>query len=129
MKNCIYLILCLLAFSSCTRTVYTHEEYMNSIKTKYDAINAFGAPTSKSVEGNLEVWNFHLGSGVIGTGFANGYAYNNNANVYGSTLYTNFTRQITIVFDGNDAIRWNTQGVNLKKEEPNKSGTVLAVIG
>lgn len=125
--------LSLIFFSSCTRVVYSHEDYMSAIKTKSDAISTFGSPTNRTKEGDLEVWTYILGSGTVGLGMANGYGnYGNNssnASVYGSTVYSNFTREVTFIFDGNNAVRWNSRGVDFKKEEINKSGTTWGILG
>lgn len=133
MKLLSLLTLSLLVFSSCTRVVYSHDDYMSAIKTKSDAISTFGSPTNKTNEGNLEVWTYILGSGTVGLGMANGYGnYGNNssnASVYGSTVYSNFTREVTFIFDGNNAVRWNSRGIDFKKEEINKSATTWGIIG
>ena len=126
-------LLSILFLTSCTRVVYTHEDFMNAIRTKNDAVSTFGSPTSKSTEGTLEVWTYILGSGTIGFGLANGYgSYANNsvnASVYGTTNYANYTREVTIIFDGDNATRWNSRGVDFKKEETDKNKSTWAILG
>lgn len=117
-------LLSILLLTSCTRVVYTHEDFMNAIRTKNDAVSTFGSPTSKSTEGNLEVWTYILGSGTIGFGLANGYgSYANNS------VYANYTREVTIIFDGDNATRWSSRGVDFKKEETDKSKSTWAILG
>lgn len=133
MKLLSLLILSIIFLSSCTRVVYSHEDYMSAVKTKSDAISAFGSPTNRTKEGDLEVWTYILGSGTVGIGMANGFGnYSNNssnASVYGSTVNSNFTREVTFIFDGNNAVKWNSRGVDFKKEEINKSGTTWGILG
>jgi hypothetical protein len=135
LKNVIYtfFMACLLLLSSCTRVVYSHEDYMNAIRTKNDAVSTFGSPTSKNKEGNLEVWTYILGSGTLGTGLVNGYgSYGNNsvnASILGSSNYTNYTRQVTIIFEGENAKSWNSRGVDFKKEETDTNKSIWATFG
>ncbi len=126
-KIAFLLYLGIFLLTSCTRVVYTHEDYMSRIKTKNDALLTFGSPTSKTQEGGLEVWTYILGSGTIGFG-----NYNNNtgtSSVYGTTLYTNFTREITFIIDGNNVIRWNSRGVDFQKEEVDNKATTWGILG
>ena len=121
MKNLIILAIGMLLFSSCSRVVYTHEEFLGRVHTKNDAIYTFGAPSNKSFEGELEIWTYNLGSGTVQSNYANGNAtyssYGANVGVNSLSETSNYSRQLTFIFIGNDVKSWNSRGVDYTKIE------------
>ena len=131
MKNLIILALGMLLFSSCNRVVYTHQEYLGRVQTKNDAIYTFGAPSNKSFEGELEIWTYNLGSGTVQSNNANGNAtysgYGANVGVNSLSETSNYTRQLTFIFIGNNVKSWNSRGVDYTKYELDKKRSYLAL--
>jgi hypothetical protein len=131
MKNLVLLLLSLTLFTSCNRVVYTHQEYLGRIQTKNDAIYTFGAPSNKSFEGELEIWTYNLGSGTVQSNYANGNAtysgYGANVGVNSLSETSNYSRQLTFIFLGNNVKSWNSRGVDYTKYELDKKRTYLAL--
>jgi hypothetical protein len=131
MKYFTLLVVCLLLLSSCSRVVYTHQEYLGRIQTKNDAIYTFGAPSNKSFEGELEIWTYNLGSATVQSNYANGNAtysgYMANVGVNSLSETSNYSRQLTFIFIGNNVKSWNSRGVDYTKYEIDKKRSYLAL--
>jgi len=109
-------------------------------KSKTDIILAFGMPTNKTVEGSLEQWDYNLGQRTIvltapsttntsvkvnpNTNSATIRSYNyGGANIYGT-----YDSYIRILFRSDLGYKWETRGVDYTVNEPNNTGTAIAVI-
>lgn len=130
MKKLIPLLFCLFLFSSCFRVAYTHQEYLSRIQTKNDAIYTFGAPSNKSFEGELEIWTYNLGSGTIQGNYTNGNSaysgYGSNMGINNLPETSNYSRQLTFIFIGNNVKSWNSRGVDFTDYQFDKKRSWLA---
>lgn len=141
MKTFLYTLTLLLILSSCTMTKYTHSQVMNNAvngKTKEQILQEFGIPTEKRVEGNYEEWIYVLGQRSISLSPPS--SSRSTVKVYPSraTIDTRYSASmgmtrtvedyIKITFQGDKAIRWNTQGVDYTVTERDSEKTALAVV-
>jgi hypothetical protein len=140
-KYYLFLFILFYTISSCSRyviqTVTTHQEVMNSYKTKEQIIKKFGLPTIKKNEGKFEEWYYEFSAKTITDGAAvsrtntnrNGSVvggstyFGNPALVSGNNSRTNNTAQSRVItqevktyvkftLEGDKVILWDSKGVD-----------------
>jgi hypothetical protein len=125
MKNLIkgLALLSMLSLFSCTKTIYTHDQFLNRYKTKQAVAAKFGVPTEKIMSDTTDEWLYRYN----GRKAADQYHNANAANVPGFSIYEKY---LIFSFDkqGN-VIKWNSQGVNLAEKKKNVVGTIFLILG
>lgn len=129
------------SLSSCTKLLYSHEEYMNRFRTKEGVIAHFGLPDQKIEEGDYTQWLFDFGKGSTGVGFGNANTnasiYGNKSNIYGNsntnagvfTQVDEYDKYVKFTFDKQGMVKnWTSQGVNLSRKQIKKGATIVAVV-
>lgn len=133
-------LIAVLALSSCTKTLYTHEQVMSRYHNKKEVIARFGLPTDKRISDGVEEWYYDFGSvstastyGNANTGASvnrvgNTLYGNANTNAYVVTRYNNQSRYIKFVFNEEDTVSsWHSQGVPMAEKIRDKKKTWLLV--
>lgn len=141
MKN-ILLFAILFTISSCTKILYTHQQYMERFKTKDDVIHGFGIATEKRQENNISEWFYDYGrrttavsngnsyTGVSVSGDYNSIYGNSNTNTGMITQIYNNENYVKFLFDStNRVINWNTFGVDFGKKTIARGATMVAIGG
>ncbi len=117
----IKLFLLISIVSSCTKTLYTHNDVMNRYKTKTDIITKFGMPTEKRSESGLEEWYYNFGTKTT-------YTYSNTQSSLLTGNANTSNKFVKFIIKNDSVVNWKTQGVDLKLTEINKKQTTLAII-
>ncbi len=121
----------MLTLTSCTKVIYTHNNYMQSFKTKQDLIKTFGLPTQKRQEDTYTEWLYDYGRIAINSG--------TNTNLFNSNLpnattvngeYTNIIKEENrfvkfILDENNNIVSYTSTGVNFTKKKKNVLATLL----
>ena len=117
----IMLFLLIAVVSSCTKTLYTHNDVMNRYKTKADIITKFGLPSEKRSESGLEEWYYNFGTKTT-------YTYSNTQSSLLTGNANTSNKFVKFIIKNDSVVNWTTQGVDLKLTEINKKQTTLAII-
>ena len=117
----IKLFLLISIVSSCTKTLYTHNDVMNRYKTKTDIITKFGMPTEKRSESGLEEWYYNFGTKTT-------YTYSNTQSSLLTGNANTSNKFVKFIIKNDSVVNWKTQGVDLKLTEINKKQPTLAII-
>jgi len=122
MKNFIKIpvFLWLLSLCSCTKVLYTHEQVLDSYKTKQDVQRKFGAPAERKINQNGEEWL---------------YTYDAEQQTQGLTTNTvtelgRYKNYVLFSFDnqGNITSR-HAEGVDLSEKKVSALKTIALVAG
>jgi len=117
---------------SCTKVVYSHEDYMSRFKTKQDVLNSFGLPTEKKIDGKIVEWmyDYRKGPSHPAKGAANSINSNTSGNDHTVADLTDYKKNVRFTFDENDkVINYTTQEVNFAEKKPATGKTILLVLG
>lgn len=141
MKNIIFVFFVLISLNSCYSTKFTHSQVMDSAvngKNKNEIVRQFGIPKEKRVEGNFEEWVYDMGQRTVALDVpsttrtsvkVSPSRANINSNYYGGgSISKTFNDYIKITFQGDQAIRWDTQGIDYSVEEFDAGATILVVL-
>jgi|SRR6185503_1632065 len=125
MKNftkAIALLNLLLSFG-CSKVVYTHEQVMNTYKTRSAVTKQFGTPTERRTGDSTEEWLYSYDRKSAGIAHADTLA-KNVAN------FSNYQKFVLFNMDtkGN-VLGWQCQGVDFTKRESQPGKTVALVAG
>lgn len=113
----------ILLLLSCTKTVYTHEQVLDSYKTKQEVARKFGRPTEKQTTDSAEQWLYKYDGHTPADKVSNvRVAYVTELGKYDRYLIFSFDNQGNVT-------RWNCAGVSFAYKKPNITGTALLVAG
>lgn len=113
----------ILLLLSCTKTVYTHEQVLDSYKTKQDVARKFGRPTEKKTTNITEQWLYKYAGHTAADRISNEkVAYVTEFGKYDRYLIFSFNNQGNVT-------GWDCEGVNFAYKKPNITGTALLVAG
>jgi hypothetical protein len=113
----------ILLLLSCTKTVYTHEQVLDSYKTKQDVARKFGRPKEKQTTDNAERWLYKYEGHSPADRISNEkVAYVTELGKYDRYLIFSFNNQGNVT-------GWNCAGVSFAYKKPNITGTALLVAG
>ena len=139
MKKSFIVILIVFVFTSCTKVLYTHNDYMQRFRTKQDVINSFGLPTEKREEGDILEWVYYFGKTTTGIGYSNTNQRSTISSDY-SSVYGNSNglsvarvnesnRYVKFTFDkNNNVISYNSSGVDYTQRVKDKKATTWCIV-
>jgi len=129
----------LLSLQSCSKTIYTHDQVMQSYHTKAAVEKQFGLPDEIREANGTTEWLYncdatstfgHSKTQVAINGSYNGTVDSLNARSLKVTQFTNYFNYAKFTFDSQGfVIRWDSHGVNFAKKKKNTVGTILLVTG
>lgn len=131
-------VLFLLFLTSCTKTIYSHEDVITRQQTKEDVIKQFGLPSEKFEDNGYTQYVYDYGSTTVSSSYgrrntnvtvnssSNSLYGSANSNAYVVGRMSTYTNYAKFVFDSNDRlIRWETKGVDFAEKKPAPFKTAL----
>ena len=120
------ILLSIIALPGCTKIIYTHQQVIDSYKTKDQLTKQFGIPTQKKMAGDTEEWLYRYEMSTTGKAVVRQAENVRTADV---TEFTLFKRYIIFDFDkqGNITGR-RSEGVDFTQKEK-APGKTIALIG
>jgi hypothetical protein len=129
----------LLSLYSCSKTIYTHEQVMQSYHTKAAVEKQFGLPDEIRETNGTTEWLYNCDSvstfgssktQVAINGKYSGIADSLNTKSLKVAQFTNYFKYVKFTFDPQGIVlKEDSQGVNFAKKKKNTVGTVLLVAG
>jgi hypothetical protein len=129
----------LLSLHSCSKTIYTHDQVMQSYRTKAAVEKQFGLPDEIREANNTTEWLYNCdATSIFGrskaqiaiNGSDNRTVDSLNARSLKVTQFTNYFNYAKFTFDPQGiVISWDSHGVNFAKKKKNTVGTILLVAG
>ena len=119
-------LLSIIALPGCTKVIYTHQQVIDSYKTKDQLTKKFGIPTQKKMSGDTEEWLYRYEMKSTGKPIVSQAENVKTADV---TEFTMFKRYIIFAFDKQGNITGQrSEGVDLTQKEK-APGKTIALIG
>jgi hypothetical protein len=132
------LLAIMVLLTSCTKTVYSHKDFMEQFRTKDQVVRQFGVPYKKGEDGDYTEYVYDFGHTVVGMGYKNSNTNasvtddgnsiygRSNTNGYGGVRYDELNRHVRFVFDNrNNVVSYETQGVDFSKKKTAVGRTIL----
>ena len=114
---------------SCTKTLYTHEEYMGRYKTQQEIVTKFGIPTEKFADDTTEQWLYK---------FINDYPDRvhpsftqvTNASSHTVKTFTEYDSFVIFTFDKHGKVmQWYAKGIDFTHKKVSAGRTVGLIAG
>ncbi len=113
---------------SCTKVLYTHQQVMDSYKTKEQVLKQFGIPTEKRMSADTEEWLYRYELKPTMSKFVVSQLENVKTNDV--TEFTIYKRYLVFAFDKQGNITGQRgEGVDLTHKVRDPGGTIALVIG
>ena len=118
----------MLSLFSCTKVIYTHEQVVDSYKTKDQVVKKFGIPAEELINGEVVEWLYPYDKNNLpGNHSISEVESVRTAHV---AEFTSYRRYIIFSMDKQgEVIRWKGEGVDLAEKQKDPGATVMLVIG
>ena len=122
LKNALLTAGMLLLMNSCTLVGYgvghfaldkTHNDIMNTFKTKEQVVSSFGIPSQKETLEGIEVWRYDLGETTVST--ARVGTNSSRSAISGTGNSSTYSKYVEFQFRGENVSRWRSGVVNYRK--------------
>ena len=134
MRNHLKIITCLTAFavlfSNCSKLVYRHQDFMDSLKTKKDVISHFGGPSEYKLLGDSSKWLYNLNARERINLWKPDRINKNNSDDPGKNVsaFHYPKKMVLITFKNDSVLNYYSQGVDYSLRKPALLETAVVVM-
>lgn len=128
-------VLSSISLSSCTKLVYSTDQYLSDLRSKKDVVDRFGLPAEQREGEGITEWLYDYGTVGVGGAYSLGSVNSSYGSATGSvstvSVFSNFHRYVKFTFDRHgNMTRYEYRGVDFseRKKAPGKT-IALIVIG